>query len=267
MTTVISFKVPEGIVLSADSAMTVHREHHGDNRYDGYHKLSVLCGLPAGTAMWGRGTIDRRSVPSLVSEFTVTKVQQEPKENWTPQRLATELYEFLSERDQSSAGAATQAPLHMLVAGYAPGSFHGEVWRFALPGQPPRVQADRENLSIAWFGVTEAIQTLWWGHSPRLGQILRDEGVDGEVIQRVMARLRKDAAWGPERLDFTMPLQNAVDLVAFLMAVEIAHERYRPGLARSAPPIDLLVVRPEGAQWVRHKEIIAPPSILGGFLP
>jgi hypothetical protein len=53
--------------------------------------------------------------------------------------------------------------------------------------------------------------------------------------------------------------------VGFLVSVEIARERYSPGLARSAPPLDLLVVRAGGVKWVRRKEFIAPPTILGGL--
>jgi hypothetical protein len=100
-----------------------------------------------------------------------------------------------------------------------------------------------------------------------LAEVLEAEGLEREAIGRVTAALRKRAALGPERLDFTMPLQNAIDLVGFLVTVEIARERYTPGLARSAPPVDLLVLRAEGASWVRRKEFIAPPTMLGNFLP
>jgi hypothetical protein len=267
MTTVVCFKVPDGIVLGADSAMTVHRQAHGDNRYDSYHKLSRVGCLPVATAMWGRGSIGQRSIPSLVEELSVSHIAREPAEAWDVERVARALYALLVQRHESSPHNAETAALHMLVAGYSPGSYHGQVWRLQVPDGEPRLIASEETLTISWFGVTDAIHTLWWGHSPHLPQVLEEQGLEAAEIQRVIQGLRRRAAWGPERLDFGMPLQNAVDLVAFLMSVEISHERYSPGLARSAPPVDLLVVRSGGAQWVRRKELFAPPAPVGGLLP
>jgi hypothetical protein len=263
VTTVVCFKVPDGIVLGADSAMTVTRPG-GENRYDSYHKLSVVCGLPVATAMWGRGAIGQRSIPSLVEEFSVERPTATDGA-WTVESLARELYAFLKERWDALPPQAHQTPLHMLVAGYSRGSYHGQVWRLDLPNGEPRLHADLDTLNISWFGVTEAIQTLWWGHSPYLHEALIEEGLDREAAGRVVRRVRERAALGPDRLDFGMPLQNAIDLVGFLVSVEIARERYSPGLARSAPPLDLLVVRAGGVKWVRRKEFIAPPTILGGL--
>lgn len=265
MTTVVGFKVPDGIVLGADSAMTVTRSL-GDNRYDSYHKLSVVCGLPIATAMWGRGALGQRTVPSMVEEFSVEKSMLRATA-WSVEDVATELWRFMQAQHDALPPQGGQVPLHMLVAGYSKGSYHGQMWRFDIPGDGPKLHADLKALTISWFGVTEGIQTLWWGHSPALHEVLTEEGVPHDVVHRVVRKLRERSALGPERLDFGMPLQNAVDLVAFLIGVEVTRERYTPGLARSAPPLDLLVVRPGGVHWVQRKELIAPPTLLGGFLP
>lgn len=266
MTTVVCFKVPDGIVLAADSAMTVHRRGTGDNRYDSYHKLSVICGLPMGTAMWGRGVIGQRSVPSLVEEFSVTRRRENHELN-TVEAVTQELFAFLRQKVAETSVTAEDGGLHLLVGGYSPQSYHGQVFQLDLNGPEPRLIADRQTLTISWYGVTEAIQTLWWGHSPTLRSALQEEGLDEEAISRIVRKVRHTSAWGPDRLDFSMPLQNAIDLAGFLVGVEIAKERYSPGLARSAPPVDILVLRSEGPTWVRRKEFIAPPTIFGGIVP
>lgn len=267
MTTVVAFKVPDGIVLGADSAMTVRRSNSGENRYDSYHKLSTICDLPIATAMWGRGSLGQRSVPSLVDEFSVAAKETWSRGDWTVQTVAEALYGFLMEKFAELPAASETTKLNMLIAGFSPGSYHGQIWRLSIPDGEPKLHADEKRLNISWFGVTEGIQTLWWGHSPGLMAALQDEGLDREAAQRVIAKVRKRSAWGPDRLDFGMPIQNAIDLVDFLTGVEIARERYSPGLARSAPPVDLLVVRAGGPLWVRRKEFIAPPTYLGTFLP
>ena len=267
MTTVVSFKVPDGIVLGADSAMTVNRRGSGENRYDSYHKLSTVADLPVATAMWGRGAIGQRSIPSLVEEFAASCPRKPPTEAWTVEEAARALYQFMQERHDEAPSGPNDPHLHMLVAGYSHGSYHGQIWRFDVPGGEPRLHADQQTLTLSGFGVTEGIHTLWWGHSPALHDALLAEGLDHEAASRVIRRVREHSALGPDRLDFGMPLQNAIDLVAFLVSLEIARERYTPGLARSAPPVDLLVVRADGVRWVRRKEFIAPPTILGGFLP
>lgn len=265
MTTVIAFKVPDGIVLGADSAMTVHRPN-GENRYDSYHKISVVCGLPVATAMWGRGALGQRTIPSLVEEFSTVRSALRASA-FTVEEVATELWRFMQDTFDALPPHPSPTPLHMLVAGFSKGSYHGQIWRFDIPGDGPKLHADLQTLTISWFGVTEGIQTLWWGHSPYLHEALVEEGIPHDAAHRIVRHVRDRAALGPDRLDFGMPLQNAVDLVAFLIGVEVARERYTPGLARSAPPIDLLAVRPSGASWVHHKQLLAPPTILGGFLP
>lgn len=265
MTTVVAFKVPDGIVLGADSAMTVHRPV-GENRYDSYHKLSVVCGLPIATAMWGRGALGQRTVPSLVQEFSTVRSALRATA-WSMEEVATELWRFVQAKYDELPPHPSPTPLNMLVAGFSKGSYHGQIWRFEVPGDGPKLQANLEALTISWFGVTEGIQTLWWGHSPGLHEALVEEGVPHDVARRVIRRVRERSALGPERLDFGMPLQNAVDLVGFLIGVEVARERYSPSLARSAPPVDVLVVRPGGVHWVQRKELIAPPTVLGSFLP
>ncbi len=268
MTTVVCFKVPDGIVLGADSAMTVRRRGAGENRYDSYHKISVVGDLPMATAMWGRGALGQRTIPSLVEEFSVEHVHLIPPIERTVERVARDLRAFMQERyEAANAGHGPDVPLHMLIGGFSPGQYHGQVFTFDVPGDDIRLHADHPTLTISWFGVTDAIHTLWWGHAPGLHEALMAEGLDHAAAHRVIARVRQQAALGPERLDFGMPLQNAVDLVGFLVSVEIARERYTPGLARSAPPVDLLVLRPDGARWIRRKDYVAPPTLLGGFLP
>lgn len=266
MTTVVCFKVPDGIVFAADSAMTVTRRGTGDNRYDSYHKLSVICGLPMGTAMWGRGVIGQRSVPSLIQEFSATWTG-ENRNLTTVEAAANELFAFLRQKIAETQISNDDGGLHLLVGGYSPQSYHGQVFQLDLNAQEPRLIADRQTLTISWYGVTEAIQTLWWGHSPVLRSVLQDEGLDEDVISKIVRKVRHTSAWGPERLDFSMPLQNAIDLAGFLVGVEIAKERYSPGLARSALPVDILVLRSDGPTWVRRKEFIAPPSIFSGIVP
>lgn len=52
----------------------------------------------------------------------------------------------------------------------------------------------------------------------------------------------------------TMPIQDAIDLVHFLIDVTCGYVRFAPGPATVAQPIDsAAITRHEGFRWVRRK--------------
>lgn len=68
--------------------------------------------------------------------------------------------------------------------------------------------------------------------------------------EKISTGIRSKAAWGPERLTWSMPLSTAVDLVRFQLEVQIETERFLPGRARCGYPTQLLAISDSGLYWV-----------------
>lgn len=51
-----------------------------------------------------------------------------------------------------------------------------------------------------------------------------------------------------------MPIQDAIDLVAYLAEVTAGYMRFKPGIPTVAAPIDIATItRFQGFKWVRRK--------------
>ncbi len=256
MTTIVTFKVSDGIVMGADSAMTTNKGKLGSNRYDSYHKLNPIGDYPLVTAMWGAGYINGRTVGSLVHEYSRSGRKALGKDQWTVEGVANDLAEFIDQHFQrKDCDTCPGKHLEMLVSGYSSGAYQGEQWHLQFPGGKVQRRQGPDDLALSWDGVTEDIRTLWWGHHPRLHSVLTKHGMDSEKAQEAVRELENETAWGPQRVDFSMPVQDAAELVAFLIQVQATAERFKPTPIRTAPPIDLAVVRYDGVHWISRKSI------------
>ena len=73
----ISVKVAEGLVLAADSAVMLQETLHGSagdtsgtlQSFEFANKVSQLKNYPIGVMSWGAGSIEDRSIQSLLMEF------------------------------------------------------------------------------------------------------------------------------------------------------------------------------------------------------
>ena len=264
MTTIVTFKVSDGIVLGADSAMTTKKGRMGANRYDSYEKLNQVGRLPIVTAMWGSALTAGRTVRSLVWEFARERGYFEPEGtglSWTVEDVARGLTQFiLNQMEQDEQCGCKPGKLQLLVSGYSAGRFKPEQWQVKLPSGQVTLRQGEDQLALTWDGVNEDIRTLWWGAHPSLPRILKRHGLPQDQVNAVMREVHQQAAWGPERVDFSMPVRDAAQLVEFLLTVQIMAERFKPGPARSAPPIDIAVVRYDGVHWVRRKDPFAIPA-------
>ncbi len=257
MTTIVTFKVSDGIVMGADSAMTTRKGRLGTNRYDSYEKLNQIGNLPVVTAMWGNALTAGRTVRSLVWEFARTKGYDAPVgdiPDWTMEQVARGLADFIEKQVTKDKDCNCKpGKLELLVSGYSAGRFKPEQWHVKFPQGTVTLRQAEDQLALTWDGVNDDIRTLWWGAHPGLAKIMRKHGVDAETVSAVLKDLHQQAAWGPQRVDFSMPVREAAGLVEFLLTVQVTAERYKPKLARSAPPIDIAIVRYDGVHWVRHK--------------
>lgn len=246
MSVAVYFLARTGFILGTDSRVTFNMQE-GTTQEDAYPKLVGFDDLPVALAMVGTGAYGGRDFRSLVTE-TIGYHKKIEKKNNTVEEVAKTFAEVATQIAKSSGNKNN---MEVLIGGFSPGNFFGEIWRVLLPsGNFECYRKPGEHL-IGWTGCTEAIGIQWWGVSLyRLGQIFKESGINQETADEIIEKYKKACAWGPERFNWGMPLRSAVDLVRHLLTLQINYERFMPGRGRCGMPLQVVAITPEGLTWV-----------------
>lgn len=272
MTIAISLKVNDGIVLAADSASTLIERTDAGSRviqvFNNANKIfNLRKGLPIGLITWGVGSIGRAAISTLAKDLRVRFTSSDPAlrewhldpEACTIESVAGLVRRFMFEEFYLPAFAAWPAKptLGFIVAGYSQGADLADVFRIDIAGNgectgPTAVQA-RDQCGLAWSGEPEAISRLILGCSPALATVLRDKlGVPPDQVPLAMEVITRNL--GATVVYDAMPIQDAIDLVEFLVDVSERFSRHTPGAATVGGPIEVAALtRHEGFKWIRRK--------------
>jgi len=248
MTTVVSYKNPNGVVIAADSQVTFGGRN--PTAFNHYYKVNQLGDLPIITGMWGTGSVQGQDISTALEEFWQTRFDGKPPKKWKVQEIGAALHEFFKERLTNSRDT-----LNMLVAGYSSRTFYPDLYEFSTDGQQVHEVSGGQKSIIVWRGITDAIRTLWWGYGPNLDNVMKKAGVtDKRQRTDIMDQMSAAWAWGPARLNFNMPIEDAAELAEFLVDLECSRQRFWPGMARSSVPVDVAVVTVHGVHWMKRKD-------------
>jgi hypothetical protein len=228
---VVTVYVPSGIVMAADSRMTVQRNEdrvEGDQTTriqqqlvlsDNAYKVVESRKTGVGIAIYDAAIIDNQPADSHVHRFEEEAVTPEDD-------VLTVGDKFLAYFQDKFPGAA----VGYHIAGYrredrarVPHVLVGHTAR--EPGLR-RVNADENGTTQ--YGITRAGDTL--------------------IANRLI-----DANYLP--LFTAMPLQDAVDYAVHLIRSTIDTMRFEPRFPSVGGAIDVLVVTPDGIRWVQRKEL------------
>lgn len=270
MTIAICLKVGDGVVFGADSAVTIPGQSgYPDNVYFNAEKITNLVkGLPIGSAVYGLGGFGGRSATSCGKDLRRRLAgQEEAHRDWalnpasyTMEEVARRFREFyideLYETDYAGVEAKDRPPFGAIVAGFSAGATSAEIWTLEVAGGqvsgPVKQFGEETPTAIIWQGMSEPMYRLVRGWSSQLANKLVAEGMKPE--EAVAALDCQAPLFHP-----AMPVQDAVDLVDFLVDVACKYYRFMPEPPSVAPPIDLAAItRHEGFKWVRRKHYYRP---------
>ncbi len=127
-----------------------------------------------------------------------------------------------------------------------------------VPTEPPQRMRplinDQQNFGANWYGATDAIVRLHHGRDDRLFQILQEEGVDAQTVEKLKDRLSKDL-----QLPIVfpaMPLGDAVEYAEWVIQTVVGRFRFAIGAELCGGPIDIATItRKGGFQWLRTKQL------------
>jgi len=261
----VCIKGPEGIVLAADSRVTLEAKRGNGPvipiNYDNATKL-LSFGEPhnyVGAVTYGVAVIGQRTAHSFIPEFE-QKVLSDKKERLSVEEYAVKMSKFFMER----WGEVMPGPpkyngqqMTFLMGGYNPAEAYGRIFLFEIPGNPkPKEQhAGESKFGMSWGGQLEVASRIIHGFDPALPGIIKQvvnpsKEQEREIEKQITKLLRFPIPYN------VLPLQDCVDLAIFLIDATMTAQRLAIGLRGVGGPIDVAVIRRTKAiDYIQQKEI------------
>jgi hypothetical protein len=268
----IAFKGPEGIVLAADSRVTINAERPVSDKqrlilpstFDNATKLLKVNGHDyVGAVTYGLGAIGQhepRTAHSFMPEFEVALSQKKTKstKRLSVEEFSKELSDFFMGQWKERMPKEYQGdPLIFLIGGYDEGAAYGRVFQLNIPYVPvPKEESAGQGVfGITWGGQNEILHRILSGFDPILMLAVKDKlKLSDEQTQELVHFLRPNFNL-PIPYQF-LPLQDCVDLSIFLIRTTIELQKWMIGIRGVGGVIDVATItRTEGFQYVQRKTI------------
>lgn len=255
----IAIKGPEGIVLAADSRITL-TAHQKDGpplsvNYDNATKLLTL-GEPhnwVAAVTYGNAIIGQRTAHSFMPEFELEL--QDGRQSVST--YAQELSRFFARRWHEAYGDAESPAdgMTFVVGGYDREKPYGSVFLFTVPYSPRPVEQNADDFGMTFGGQHQIASRIMRGFDEDLFSILLEHL---DIADWQIARLQEALQ---SRLMYTipfnlLPLQDCVDLGIFLIRTTITAQDLAVGMRGVGGAIEVATItRTDGLKWVQNKEI------------
>lgn len=256
----IVVKAPEGLVLAAESRVTLTAIAPGQPpihvNFDNATKLLSFGGHHTfvGAVTYGQAAIGLRTAHSFIPEFEATL----PDERIAVEKFAGEMSAFFMDQwRQSGQQIAAGVPdMTFVVAGFDEDEAYGRVYEFGIPRMPdlqPR-NTSQDEFGITWGGQREVVDRLLRGYDYRLLDVLRQQlALDPGQVEKLEAAL---APLGMQVPLQALPLQDCIDLAIFFIRTTIAAQELTVGVRGCGGSIDVATItRREGLAWIQQKQI------------
>lgn len=269
----IAFKGPEGIVLAADSRVTLTAQlalPQGPMllpaTFDNAIKLLKVNGQEyVGAVTYGTGAIGQqepRTAHSFLPEFEATLPQGG---RLSVLDFATSLGNFFMDRWTDAAMPNPMPPggqdMIFLVGGYDQGAAYGRVFEVFVPSRPaPREVIPTGQFGAVWGGQHQIVTRLLNGFDPMAPQVTRNflqapfqaggPGQPDPLEAELKTRLSAKIPWA------FLPLQDCVDLSIFVLRATITLQKWIVDVRGVGGAVDVATItRTNGFKYVQRKEI------------
>ena len=265
MTICVSVRIPEGLVLAADSMVSLEGEvdtPQGKQRgvfqtFEFANKVTQFKDYPIGLMSWGIASISDRSIQSLIMEFEHDYLPLEKNESYTVKKIADDLLKELKRKYESKYPTGGQQPLMGLyIGGYSARQFFSDQYECEFP-RSNDWKIVRENKSDGspsfggnWFGQGDPLRRLVKGYSSGALAELVKRGADKAIVQKWV----DDSVPELPLIFDGMPIQDAVDFADYAVQVTIGCFRFAGGPPLCGGNIDIAVITPAAFHWAQRKQ-------------
>jgi hypothetical protein len=271
----IAIKGPEGIVLAADSRVTLFNQLPNPQSpgetliipatFDNATKLLKVTDQDSvGAVTYGLGAMMTPDGPRTMQSF-IPEFEEELKTSGVDKLLVQDFADrlsqfFLGRWDQLVNRPANPGDeISFLVGGYDEGLPYGRIFLFQIPTRPAPIEqnAGPGQFGITWGGQHDLVYRLLYGFDIALPNLLQSHlKLTNEQLENLGEQMRIQFAAG---IPFQfLPLQDCVDLAVFLIRSTINFQRFRTSIRGVGGPIEVATVtRAKGFQFVAQKRIIS----------
>ena len=264
----IAFKGPEGIVLAADSRVTLSGPLQGSNllvqsHYDNATKLlKVKDHDNVGAVTYGLGALGGgrpRTAHSYLPEF---ETELAIEKRLSVEEFASKLGDFFGRQWSAANTPAEADAMVFLVGGFDEGDAYGRVFEVSIPNSPAPVEKSADEFGITFGGQHEIAGRLLGGYDPRL-EALMTANVHLNAAQTTNFRQKVLQSLAmPIPYQF-LPLQDCVDLAIFLIKTTATLQRWTTGVRGVGGAIDVATItRTDGFRAIQEKTISGDRSEL-----
>jgi hypothetical protein len=227
MTVNVAVKCPDGIVMGADSLVTISAGGPPIALIPYYGKLFPLGDYAAAAMINGAGSVGGRDIQTVVEEFASS--YGEPAGDYSLADLAESLRDFVQNEIQIRA--AGQNPLmEIIVGGYsrgtrAEGKVYGEIYSLKWENGPGAVRAKYvadEEFGVHYGGQPQALDRFHYGFDDwSLGRMLERRAALFEQGQDyILGYLRERGHNIPASLRAPMPRLNQFNVLSLVSDFE-----------------------------------------------
>jgi hypothetical protein len=283
MSLAVAFKGPEGIVLAADSRVTMMAQMNVaiplappqgggsapvqliPSYFDNAQKLLRIEGQPfIGIVTYGAGAIGAaspRTAHGYMPEFEAHLsgvCDAEQQERLTTLRVAQEVATFFHQ--QWTTEGMPPAPLPpgvqdmvFLVAGFDDGEAYGRVYEVHVP--TALVPNEKTDFGITMGGQNDLVSRLMAGFDPKAVAVVKAHlGLDDQQAAALAQVLQQNLGL-PIPYQF-LPLQDCVDLSEFMVSMTTTVQTWMFGVRGVGGDVDVATItRTEGLQPIRQKKV------------
>ena len=237
MSLVIAIKGPEGIVLAADTRVTISPGSDSREAYfDNSSKLLTIGGPHKRVAAltYGAGSVSGRMISGLMSEFQQTIEDA----RLTTLEYAQEFSRFFTR--WWSRGNNT-SNFWFLIGGVDDKAPYGDLYSLMIPGGELSRHFPGSVFGIRWGGQTDIVNRIILGYDPKLASLLPD--VDAASFETSI----------PYAL---LSLQDCINLAIVLIKTTMTLQSLSLESRGVGGTIEVLVITPNGGvQWVQKREL------------
>ena len=269
----IAFKGPEGIVLAADSRVTLTAEMENSgtklllpSTFDNATKLLQITGQKyVGIVTYGLGAIGQqepRTAHSFLPELEDQLSKEEP-DRISVEKFATKFSDFFFQQWKTSMPEKYSGPdMVFLIGGFDEAAPYGKVYEVDIPSKPIPTEQNVGQFGIIWGGQLEFTNRLIKGFDPRLPTILKDSlNLSADQLDSLVKRLESTLS---SRIPYQfLPLQDCVDLSIFLIRTTMELQRWIVDVRGVGGSIDVATItRTDGFKPIQQKTIVGQRTII-----
>lgn len=268
MSIVACVRVYDGIVIGSESMTQLWGQAAGQAQpgflkaYNNARKLFQVGDLKIGILTYGAGNVGTRSIEGFVDHYSEGLTEQDKRK--TVQEIAIGFRDFFRTTYDNQFGQLqpNQKPtIGFYVAGYSANEVDriGADWEFVFP-QADVVKPRPGDFGASWRGISLPFTRLYAGLDPRVYEIMRAQGVQQQVIERIQQQAMASLG-SPVAFD-GMPVKDAIGYCEFILRTTVGVCTYEVGVPSCGGPLQVAVItHKDGFQWILRPKLTSETHI------